>query len=357
MNTYSTKMMAICVLASQSWIMVALDPSLRGATTTDDDRRLVGCRHLCKDDELDHDKEATCMAICKASGKTRSKTEAELLDTSVSTACGTYFSQTSADPTILSTIVQESLNNPYIFEYDGGVGDYIVDGFSDMFNGGNAITTSSLDGYFEDPCSSGYMFGSGYQQSTEGAVTAFSSRTRSPADVCCSGYWFDNRIPYTKGEVVNNVFGIDSSYYTVEADGVFVLSVKDATSEWVKVNGMTGRDEYENNNADVEAYDVEVVTAELPYKVFVKSVATSSSEENRAPTIIHVWIIPSDNACLDSNAAPPSHVYSPSPYCDDDMINNPGSKFDYLLVSEMVGHPTQETIQNLVERYLNAKLP
>lgn len=358
MNTYinSTKILIVLVLASLSWIVVALDPSLlRGATTTtDDDRRLVGCRAECA--EHDAGEKAACMAICRASGKLGSKTQAELLATTNST-CDSFLSQTSKNPTVLTRIVQESLNSPYIFEYDGtNDSSYIVDGSSDMFNGGNAITASSLAN-FEDPCSSGYMFGSGHQHS-ENSVSTFSSsnkNTSSSADTCCSGYWFFNRIPYTKGEVVQHVFGTGSSYYTVEADGVFVLSVSDASIDWVKVNGMTGRDDFENNDEDVKSYEFEVVAGGLTHTIIVKSVAASSSVE--APTIIHVWIIPSEFSCRDSSSELPSHVYSFRPYCDDDMISNPGSKFDYLLVSMVTGHPTQETIQNLVEGYVGAGMP
>jgi len=317
-------------------------------------RSLKGCKEKCRG----ADNQAGCIAICKNFGASDS---VALFDSSTdppseehpsdstdppepATGCDSL-SRTTSDPDLLAKIVKESLPGGRIFEYDGSDDSYIADGDQDMFDGGNAITSSIHVGQFENPCATGYLFA--FQPPNQGPSPASSkSSSTTSTSTCCSGFWYDGRVPYTKGELVQDEWGPGSSYYTLEAPGIFVLSVKGAGVEEVKVNGMTGR---ADDVATVESFDIRVELDGFRYRALVKSIAASPLADAGAPSIVHVWIFP------DCDSIPtPTHVFSDDVNCDDDGISHPGPDFDYLLVSSAAGHPDDEDIRALVERYISA---
>ena len=70
----------------------------------------------------------------------------------------------------------------------------------------------------------------------------------------------DGQIPWTEGRVVKGdpYYGNGSTYLTIEGSGIFLLSVQNATVDWVGVAGNTG------TKSIVLYYDLKGM--ELPYQ-------------------------------------------------------------------------------------------
>jgi len=201
-----------------------------------------------------------------------------------------------------------------------------------------------------------------------------SSRTTSASDVktCTPASELTDRIVYTDGQTrtgsstatvsgysVDKTFGPSSSYYTIQAPGIFVLSVKNSEGiDWVRIEGTTkwgGFGEVNKYSTTVDGYGV---------KVKVTSQNTLPASCTSDPSIIHIWIF--ERNCE------PNHMAWAETECDSDVVEKPSASFDYILVSEFrpdipgpqgnfncgyTGVPTFTEVTNLVKWYLQGFAP
>ncbi len=207
------------------------------------------------------------------------------------------------------------LPNAYAFNYDGNnynSSNLIYDGGRDMYDAGNILQSP--------------LQNNGALDYWPGVATAM--------------------IPYTNGQLANgdDAYGTDSSYYTIEGSGVFVLSVRNATVDRAWISGNLGAD----GSGAVVGNAFEVTFEGATYQVFTKSVTDAYG---RDPSVVHVWILP---AGVEIN-----HTYSNSTNSDFDQIATVGGEplgdFYYLLLSSHPPfHPSQAQLEQVVAEFFAA---
>lgn len=198
--------------------------------------------------------------------------------------------------------ITDGLILPFIFDYDQP--DYISDGGEDMYDSGNAIQSELVNN--DDPTTT-----------------------------------IDPKIPYTGGEVVDSeeLFGENSAYYTLELDGLFVLSVRNATVRAVWTAGELGAD----GSGYVRQNEYCITVAGFEYKVFTKFVFGAGD-----PSVLHFWIFPGDKKA--------THFVSDD--TDDDIdyiIAGQGvGDFYYLLMASEFLFPDEGSVISVVTSFISA---
>jgi len=167
------------------------------------------------------------------------------------------------------------------------------------------------------------------------------------------GYWNSlsgGYIPWTSGSERDGsrYYGAGSTYRTIAAPGIFVLKVRNANVTFVGTKGNLGADGY----GSVQSSSFNLTASGIDVRVFIKSTSDGGRGD---PAVLHLWIVvPSCSSDV------PRH--NPHPYCsqstnsDGDVVEYPGTNFEYLLLAKAprTGFPSTRELTSLVAAYLTS---
>lgn len=217
--------------------------------------------------------------------------------------------------------VQETESIPGTLYYfnDFGSNNYTIeDGGSDMYDGGNILSTDL----------------SGNIPYTHTKMTMNPYNEASLNDFIMDG----------SVQVGNGYFGAESNYFTNLYPDLFVMVADNISVDYLQIGGYLGAD----GSGEADVYDYSTTYNNTDYQIFVKRVGDGGFD----PSVNHIIIAKTSSTGL-------THTVSYNTDDDTDMVSgftaNSVTQIHYLLTALSKGvRLTNQQVNNVVEAYLTA---